>query len=133
MQKDGRKLAYPEWSSLTAVKSSPSTSLRVGSMLGSVPLISRRSELPPSPDGARHPAQSPALRRSSIAASSDPIPSGTRSRLPHRAIVDSIQPALFRWDMQTRKFGREFKVEALKLVKEPGGIGSAGRPRPGRS
>lgn len=33
--------------------------------------------------------------------------------------------------MQRRKFSREFKLEAVKLVRERGVIGIAGRPRSG--
>ena len=35
--------------------------------------------------------------------------------------------------MQRRRFSREFKVEAVKLVRERGVIGSTSRPGPGRS
>ncbi len=33
--------------------------------------------------------------------------------------------------MKRRKFSREFKIEAVKLVRERGDVGGAGRARPG--
>ena len=35
--------------------------------------------------------------------------------------------------MERRKFSREFKLEAVELVRERGGKSGAGRPRSGRA